>query len=144
MKYKFITVLAILCIPTLPLISIAGDFNGSKPLICSVIKSTECTMMKGCHEVMAEEINLPRFLWVDVEKKVIQSNKSGENARKSEIKRTELIDNKLILQGSEQDRDDIRDGYGWTVAIMQNTGYMVITASGDFTADVIFGVCTPQ
>jgi hypothetical protein len=144
MNYKIIFVLTLLFLSTLPIISQAGDFDGSKPLICSVIKSTECTMMKGCHDVMAEEINLPRFLWVDVGKKVIQSNKSGENARKSEIKRAELIDNKLILQGAEQSREDIQDGFGWTMAIMQNTGYMVLSASGDFTVDVIFGACTPQ
>jgi hypothetical protein len=144
MKLKIFVIVALLCIPTLPLISVASDFDGSKPLICSVIKTTECTMMKGCQEVMAEEINLPRFLWVDVGKKIIQSQKTGDDIRKSEIERIEVVDSKLILQGAEQGIEGIRDGYGWTMAIMQKTGYMVLTASGDFTADVIFGACTPQ
>ena len=53
------------------------------------------------------------------------------------------MDSKLIIQGAEQGYEDIRDGFGWTIAIMQDTGQMVLTASGDFVGDVAFGVCTP-
>ncbi len=37
----------------------------------------------------------------------------------------------------------IRDDFGWTIAIMEDTGRMVLTASGDLVGDVAFGVCTP-
>ena len=144
MTYKSVVVSALLGVFALPFMSLASDYDGSKPLLCSIIKIMECTMMDGCQEVMAEEVNLPRFAEVNVGQKVIQTLKSGEFSRSSAIKRIEVVDNKLILQGAEEGRKDVRDGFGWTMAIMQDTGHMVMTASGDHVGNVIFGACTPR
>jgi hypothetical protein len=142
MKKKLIVILALLCIPTMPLLSVAGDFDGSKPLLCTVIDVTECIMGEGCKQVTPEEINLPRYLWIDVGKKIIRNKKKSDASRKSKIERVKEVDNKLIIQGAEQGREDVRDGFGWTIAIMQDTGQMVLTASGDLVGDVVFGTCT--
>ena len=144
MKKKLVIILALLCIPTTPLLSMAGDFDGSKPLLCTVIEVTECILGEGCKEVTAEEINLPRYLWINVGKKTIQSKKTSDEARKSTIEHVKEVDNKLILQGAEHGRDDVQDGFGWTIAIMEDTGQMVLSASGDLVGNVAFGVCTPQ
>ena len=101
-------------------------------------------MGEGCKEVTAEEINLPRYLWINVGKKTIQSKKTGDDSRKSQIERVKKVDGKLMLQGAEQGRENVRDGYGWTIAIMEDTGQMVLTASGDLVGDVAFGICTLQ
>ena len=37
-----------------------------------------------------------------------------------------------------------RDGHGWSIAISESTGKMVLTGSGDQVGLVIFGACTPQ
>ena len=71
MKIRFIIIFALLSIPVTPLLSIAGDFDGSKPLLCTVIDVSECIMGERCKEVTAEEINLPRYLWINVAKKTI-------------------------------------------------------------------------
>jgi len=55
----------------------------------------------------------------------------------------ELIDGKLILQGAEDGVEGVRDGVGWTMAIAQETGKAVLTASGDQVGFVVFGACTP-
>lgn len=99
-------------------------------------------MGEGCKEVTAEEINLPRYLWINVGKKTIQSKKTGDDSRKSQIERVKKVDGKLMLQGAEQGREDVPDGFGWTIAIMEDTGQMVLTASGDLVGEVAFGVCT--
>ena len=143
MKKKLVIILALLCIPTMPLLSMAGNFDGSKPLLCTVVEVTECIMGEACNEVSAEEVNLPRYLWINVGKKTIQSKKKSNDSRKSKIERVKQIDSKLIIQGAEQGREDVRDGFGWTIAIMEDTGQMVLTASGDLVGDVAFGVCTP-
>lgn len=144
MKIRFIIIFALLCIPVTPLLSMASDFDGSKPLLCTVIDVTECIMGDGCKEVTAEEINLPRYLWINVAKKTIQSKKTGDDSRKSKIEHVKNVDGKLMLQGAEQGRENVRDGYGWTIAIMEDTGQMVLTASGDLVGDVAFGICTLQ
>jgi hypothetical protein len=52
------------------------------------------------------------------------------------------VDGKLILQGAEEGRPDVRDGFGWTIAIMEDSGHMVLSASGDMVAISAFGACT--
>jgi len=80
---------------------------------------------------------------VNVGKKTIQDKKAGDDTRKSQIESLKQVDGKLILQGAEQGREGVRDGYGWTIAVMEDTGQMVLTASGDLVAVAAFGACTP-
>ncbi len=54
-----------------------------------------------------------------------------------------LVDGKLILQGAEDGYQSVRDGLGWTIAIAEDTGRVVMTASGDQVAFVVFGACLP-
>jgi hypothetical protein len=129
------------CVSVLPSPSVAADFDGSKPLVCTVITVNECLEAEGCMAVAPEDVNLPRYLWVDVAKKFIQDQKAGEG-RKSRIESVKRVDGKLLLQGAEEGRPDVRDGFGWTVAIMEDSGQMVLSASGDMVAISAFGVCT--
>jgi len=142
MNRLIVIMLAICCISFGPTLVIASDFDGSQPLLCTVNEVTECLAGEKCKEVSAEDINLPRFFWIDVGKKTIQSKKQGDDARKSQIDQVKHVDGKLILQGAEEGSGDFRDGFGWTIAIMEDTGQMVLTASGDLVGDVAFGVCT--
>ena len=47
-----------------------------------------------------------------------------------------------MLQGADDGIEGVRDGLGWTMAINDTTGKMVLTASGDSFALVVFGACT--
>jgi len=142
MNRLIVIMLAIGCISFGPTLVIASDFDGSQPLLCTVNDVTECLAGEKCKEVSAEDINLPRILWIDVAKKTIQSKKQGDDARKSQIDQVKHVDGKLVLQGAEEGSGDFRDGFGWTIAIMEDTGQMVLTASGDLVGDVAFGMCT--
>jgi hypothetical protein len=122
----------------------AGDFDGSKPLLCSVIKVLECTPSKGCGEYSAEEENLPQFLKIDFNEKKITSSQGGEAVRTSEIERMEQVDGKLMLQGAEDGMENVKDGLAWSIAIEEDTGKMVLTASGDAVGFVVFGACLAQ
>jgi hypothetical protein len=143
MKSKNVVLLFLVFVLALPPLSAAGDFDGTQPLVCTVIDFTECTMEEGCHRVTPEEVNLPRIFWIDVKNKIIKDKEGDEGSRKSPIMSVQRIDSKLILQGAEEGYEDIRDGFGWTIAIMEDTGRMVLTASGDLVGNVAFGVCTP-
>jgi hypothetical protein len=59
------------------------------------------------------------------------------------IERFEPVDGKLMLQGAEDGYEGISDGVGWTIAISEDTGRGVLTASGDEVAFVVFGACIP-
>jgi hypothetical protein len=143
MKSKCLFLLVLVFVLAMPPLSTAGDFDGTKPLLCTVIDFTECIMDEGCREVTPADVNLPRIFWIDVKNKIIKEKKDGEGSRKSPIRDVQRIDDKLIIQGAEEGLADIQDGFGWTIAIMEDTGRMVLTASGYLVGDVAFGVCTP-
>jgi len=135
--------LILLCICIVPLISVAEDFDGSRPLLFSVISAMECTPDDGCRAVTIESLDLPRFLKIDLNKKTIDPVSESDTRPGSVIERMERVDGKLILQGAEDGYASVRDGLGWTIAIAEGTGKVVMTASGDQVAFVVFGACLP-
>jgi hypothetical protein len=121
----------------------AADFDGSKPLLVSVIRVIECTPDGGCHETAPANVDLPQFLKIDFSKKTIRPAASGDETPASPIERQEVVDGKLILQGAEDGYEKMHDGLGWTMAISEATGQVVLTASGELVAFVVFGACHP-
>ena len=121
----------------------AADFDGSKPLLFSVISVLECTLEEGCAQVTAESISLPQFFKIDFKSKRVSPAMEAQGKRGSEIKRMERIEGKLMLQGAEDGVEGVRDGLGWTLAISEETGRAILTASGEEVAFVVFGACLP-
>jgi len=133
--------LAVLILFSFPFPCPAGDFDGSNPMVCAIIKVIECSPGTGCNEVSLESVGLPRFYVIDTKKKIIHPIKESGMNRVSPIERIESVDGKIILQGAEDGIEAVRDGLGWTVAIVEDTGEMVLTASGDGVAFVVYGAC---
>lgn len=142
MKKSIGIILLLCCMGMAPLAASAEDFDGSKSLLFAATKAFECTPAGGCLEVTVEEIFLPQFLRIDVAKNEIGAIPTTENPA-SKIERMESVDGKLMLQGAEDGSASERDGVGWTMAIAQDSGKAVVTASGDKVAFIVFGACTP-
>jgi hypothetical protein len=117
----------------------AADFDGSKPLLCAPSSYTECTTM-GCERVDAAAIRAPRFLQIDAKRKRIEPVGGGAG-RTSKIDHVERVDGKLIVQGVEDGVEDVRDGLGYSIAISETTGDMVLSAAGDGVSFTAFGAC---
>jgi len=117
----------------------AENFDGSKPLLISIIRAIECTPEGSCREVKPETIQLPQFLKIDFKQKVILPAAVGDETPATRIEHQVFIDGKLILQGAEDGYEKMRDGLGWTMAISKETGQVVLTASGEQVAFVVFG-----
>ena len=141
--YLWMIVVAI-CILTFPLIAQAGSFDGSRNLLCAPQVAIECGPDGTCEQAMAASVNLPSFFQVDFSKKELTSIGELENKRTSKIKSMEFLDNKLFLQGADDGIKNVRDGLAWSMSISQDTGRLVISASGENEAFVIFGACTPR
>ena len=121
----------------------AGDYDGTRPLLVSIIRSVECVPDGTCREVPLDSIELPQFLKIDFSKKTIRPPAADHKAPVTIIERQEVVDGKLILQGAEDGYEKMRDGLGWTMAITKETGQVVLTASGDQVAFVVFGAALP-
>lgn len=136
--------LILLSIHIFTIAAAAGDYDGSKPLLFSVVKVFECTNEDACREVTPESVNLPQFLKIDFDQKTIIPPSESTARPPTVIERIEKVDGKLILQGAEDSLENVRDGVGWTMAISEETGKTVLTASGEQIGFVVFGACIAQ
>jgi len=109
----------------------AGDFDGSKLLICATVEAMDCSPGEECKKGGPDDIGAPRFLRLDVAKKVIVGPKQT-----TPIVSMEKSDTQILLQGTEL-------GYGWTLALDQESGTMTGTLVNREEVFVLFGSCTP-
>ena len=128
----------------LPFSAQAASLDGSQNLLCAPQVAIECGVDGKCQQATPAAINLPNFFHIDFSKKEITAITESENKRTSTIKSKEFLDNKLFLQGAEDGVKGVRDGLAWSMSISQDTGRLVVSASGGNEAFVIFGACTPR
>jgi hypothetical protein len=129
-----LTGLVLLGLLVTPLPVTAGDFDGSKPLLCAVTEALECGPDGECRRESAEEVNIPQFLRIDFKKKTISGTLESGEVRTAKIENMARSDGKLILQG-------VQNGKGWSMVITEATGKMTVTASDDRAGFVVFGAC---
>jgi hypothetical protein len=141
MKHLLLVSSALALLFGLTAIAAAGDFDGSQPVLCSVVSVTECTLEDGCRAVTPESVAVPRFLRVDFDKKIVVPADKGGGDRSSAIKRMERIGGQLILQGADEGIQDVRDSVGWTASVSEETGKLVVTAAGNEVAFIVYGAC---
>jgi hypothetical protein len=132
------------CVFCLPLTAQAGSFDGSQNLLCAPQIAIECGPDGKCEQAMAASVNLPNFFQVDFSSKELTAISGSENKRTSTIKSMEFLDGKMFLQGTDDGIKGVRDGLAWSMSISQDTGRLVVSASGGNEAFVIFGACTPK
>lgn len=109
----------------------AGDFDGSKALICAPVTVMDCVRGDVCFTVLPEDVDAPAFMRFDFEKKSVIGPKVS-----SEILLQENTADQMLLQGREA-------GYGWTIVIDADSGEMSLTLAQRNRALVMYGSCTP-
>lgn len=130
------------CLWIIPVPAFADDFDGSKPLTGTVDKILEIYPSRINDDVDPDTVGLPRNFLIDFRQKIVWPSKDSLVRRTSKIKQIEHIENKLILQGIEGGVENVDDGLAWSIAISKKTGKVVLSASGDGVAYVVFGTCT--
>jgi hypothetical protein len=136
MRELRIVTLICLSIFFLPIAVLAGLFDESQPVICGVIETNECEEGEDCYRGWARNINLPQFIRIDFEKRTISGTLESGLVKTTEIKQLDRIDGNRILQGVE-------DGMGWSLAIVEQTGKMVLSVAGNAVGFAVFGACLP-
>jgi len=131
------------CLCLIPQTAFSGDFDGLKPLAGSVDKIIEINTHKIVNDVEPDTVGLPRNFFIDFKEKMLRPSKDSLVRKTSKINRVEHIENKLILQGIDEGVENIDDGLAWSIIISKKTGKLVLSASGDGVAYVVFGTCIP-
>jgi hypothetical protein len=113
----------------------AGDFDGSKTLLCAPSDAQHCTPTSPCERVVLSEVDVPAFIRVRFDKKRLES--IGPEPRTSAIENQRVADGQTILQGAEL-------GRAWSLLVDHATGRMSASAADAEGAFVLFGACTPD
>ena len=111
--------------------SVAADFDGSKTILCAPVEAMDCTPGAVCQRGTPDDIGAPQFIRIDFGKKMVIGPK-----RSTPIASIEKDEAQVLLQGSEL-------GYGWSIAVDQQSGRMSATLTDHEGAFVLFGSCTP-
>jgi hypothetical protein len=128
-----VTLLLALASPTT---AFAGNLvDGSKPALCAVIETVECTADRQCQHGLAGHVRMPTFFRVDFKKKRVDAKPLEGDEIVSQIKALDRTDTSLILSGSE-------NGRGWSMVIDKKSGGMSLTLAGLDASFVVFGACT--
>ena len=113
----------------------AAGMDGSSNIVCTVADVVGCAEAGGCVEGTAKSFDLPEFMILDAEKKVIRATYESGHKGVSPVKNLERSKDHLLLQGVE-------NGRGWDIAINTKTGRMSASAVGDAVSFLAFGACT--
>ena len=108
----------------------------------SVDKIIEINQFRIKEDVDPDTVGLPRKFIIDFKARLIQPSKDSLVRKTTKITHIEHLENKLILQGVEDGVENIDDGLAWSIVILKKTGKVVLSASGDGVAYVLFGVCS--
>ena len=114
--------------------ALADDFDGSEKLRCVPTDATECSGAGECKRVTVEEVNIPRWIYIDFKKKKLSGTDSDGEDETTAIENVRVNEGETILQGAE-------GGRAWSMVIDQVTGDMTVAIAGDETGFVLFGVC---
>ena len=114
--------------------SLAQEKEDLNPIVCAAIETYDCGFGEGCTRGSAIDINLPIFLGIDFEKKMITGTMDDGSVRTTEIQRVEQLPGGIILQG-------IEGGLGFSLSYNTTTRKITGAVSGDQVGFVIFGVC---
>lgn len=119
----------------------AAEIEASGALVCAMDDVHECVAGDVCESVYPADVGIhERFLTVDFGKKEIRSR---DGQRKSAFTSVRHIGNKLQISGAEIGGQLPNGGAGYSLTINKDSGSLVLSATGDEVAFIVFGACTP-
>lgn len=121
---------AIVGMALLPWAVFAAPLDGSAPMLCAVHQVMDCEA-DNCERTTLEEAQVPPFVRIDVQRRVLSS---VDGARTSPIAQTHRTNGRLMLQGMQDQRV-------WGAVINEQTGRMWATVGEDDGAIALSGAC---
>jgi len=112
----------------------AAAISGKKDLVCASVDVVACTQ-GNCLQGQAHTFDMPNFMFVDVEKRVVRAKEQESDKIESPIKNFEVTEDAIILQGFENHRS-------WSLGIERSTGAMTMSSTGAAVSFIVFGNCT--
>lgn len=114
----------------------ADDLTGASTILCSAVQATRCELDDECQTGAPWNWNIPQFIVVDLDEKMLRTTEaSGEN-RVTPIKNLDRAGGRILLQGAEA-------GRAFSFVITEATGRLSVAVAAEGQALAVFGACTP-
>lgn len=120
----------------------AADFDGSEALMCSFARVVECDVGSECRDVSNDSVDAPDFVKLDFKNKKITAIYHGVEGSPDDLDAVVDLANYLVVQGVQGGAEGSADSLAWSATVEHASGSMVVSASGEKAAFVIFGACT--
>lgn len=111
------------------------DLTGANRFLCASVQATRCTA-EDCLVSAPWEWNIPEFIQVDLDSKMLSTTKASGTFRKTPIKHVERENGLIVLQGVEA-------GRAFSFVITQETGFASVAVAREGITVGVFGTCTP-
>ena len=136
-RHAWVFLSVLLLIPAGAGVALADNLTGAENLLCTSVKAMECYADGGCIDGEPEIWNVPRFVRVDWNQKMLATTEaSGEN-RTTPIERVEREGDRVFLQGAEE-------GRAFSVTLNESTGLASTGIAMDGHVVSVFSYCTPD
>ena len=121
-----------------PTAAAAGDdLTGRQSLLCTAVQATVCDDTATCVIENPWDLNIPQFLELDLNGKVVSTTKaSGEN-RSTPIRTLLREEGLIVLQGVE-------GGRAFSFVIEEKSGLLSAAVAREGKTVSVFGACTPM
>lgn len=115
----------------------ADDLAGTRNLLCTVLDTHVCIEASGCVTVLAEDLNIPRFIRVDTKTGILSTTPASDENRETKAESVKRENGQIVLQGVEE-------GRAFSLFIHEPDGFSTFASAADGRSVTAFGVCTPS
>jgi len=114
----------------------ADDLSDASALLCSSSWAMVCTSDEVCESGPPWAWNIPQFVEVDLEEKMLSTTEASGEDRTTPAEVLRREEGLIFIQGMEM-------GRAFSIVVAEDSGSMsAVIAGEDFTVSV-FGACTP-
>ena len=113
----------------------ADQLTGIDRFICAAAQVQMCIENDSCYTASAWELNVPDFVVIDLDKKMVSTTKASGLNRSTTFTSVSKSNGTLFLQGVEA-------GRAFSFVIDEATGRMTVAVARDGITVNVFGACT--
>ena len=114
----------------------ADDLSDASALLCSSSWAMVCTSDEDCESGPPWAWNIPQFVEVDLEAKILRTTEASGEDRTTPAEVLRREGNVIFIQGIEL-------GRAFSIVVAEDTGSMSAVIAGDEFTVSVFGACTP-
>jgi hypothetical protein len=116
--------------------AVADDLTGADRFLCAPEEVTMCAMDGECDSGPPSRFNVPDFIEVDLEARLLKTTQASRENRQTPILHVTREDGLIVLQGLEMER-------AFSFNIDEASGKMTAATAREGIFVGAFGACTP-